>query len=76
MTPEQIRILKQIADLIVQAIAETGKVGMPAGTLYAALMAQGCTMSMFDQIMAGLVSAKKVEKRGQLYFAITSGGYA
>lgn len=62
-------ILKAICDAIIESVKAGGPLGTPGGTLYAALMAQGCTLQQFEQIMAALVSAGKLEKRGELYFA-------
>jgi hypothetical protein len=68
MTTEQIQILKQVCDAIVDIVRQSGPKGTPAGTMYAALMTQGCTMNQFEQIMGGLVRAGQLRKVGQLYF--------
>lgn len=68
MTPQQIALLRQIADAITDAVAAAGSFGAPSGTLYAALMAQGCTLNQYEQIMAGLVRAGRLTQSGHLYF--------
>jgi hypothetical protein len=64
------RALHAIADSVVDAVKVAGDHGAPGGVLYAALMRYGCTLEHFEQIMGALVVAKKVVKRGQLYFAV------
>ena len=60
--------LKMVADAIVEAVRAGGRLGTPGGTLYAALMAYGCTLEQFEQIMSSLVTCRLLEKRGDLYF--------
>lgn len=67
--PDVAGILKAICDSIVEAVAVGGTLGVPGGTLYAALMTQGCTLAQFEAIMGALVAAGKLDKRGELYFA-------
>jgi hypothetical protein len=69
MTIEQIKVLRAIGDVIVEAVAESGKLGAPGGPIYAALMPMGITLEQYEGIMAGLVTARKLRKQGQLYFA-------
>jgi len=57
-----------VCDAVIDSVAAGGKLGTPAGTLYAALMTQGCTLEQFDRLMGGLVDIGKLEKRGDLYF--------
>ena len=68
MTIEQITALRSIARAIIETVQQSGPLGAPGGHLYAALMAQGCTLNQFEQIMSGLVDAGKLEKRGECYF--------
>jgi hypothetical protein len=42
--------------------------GAPAGPIYAALMAQGCTLEQFEQLMGVLVETGRLRKQGHLYF--------
>ena len=65
-----VRALVAITNIIVDVVRSSGTEGAPGGVLYAALMRYGCTLEQFEQIMGALVIAKKVTKRGQLYFAV------
>jgi hypothetical protein len=67
MTAEQIKALRALADAVIEAVRAAGPLGAPRGTLYAALMQCGCTLSQFEQIMSGLCLAGKLVKRGQCY---------
>jgi hypothetical protein len=68
MTPDQIKALKAVADAIIETVRSAGPLGAPAGHIYAALMAQGCTLQQFEGIMGGLVRANMLRKDGDLYF--------
>lgn len=57
-----------IGDAIIESVSAAGAMGCPGGTLYAALMSQGCSLERFEMIMGALVNVGKLEKRGQLYF--------
>lgn len=57
-----------VLEIIVEAVREGGPLGVPGGTLYAALMAYGCTYSTFEAMMGALVSERKLVKKGQHYF--------
>jgi hypothetical protein len=63
------RALIAVCDAIVEAIKAAGDDGAPGGVLYAALMTHGMTLSQFEYVMNALVRAKRVTRRGQLYFA-------
>lgn len=62
------RGIATVLELIVEAVKESGAHGMPGGSLYAALMAYGCSFSMYEELMAVLLREGRVVKRGQLYF--------
>jgi hypothetical protein len=53
-------------------VRAAGSLGAPGGVIYAALMGQGCTLSQFESLMAGLVRAGKLRRDGDLYF-VTEG---
>lgn len=55
------------------AACEATPNGTPGGTLYAALMAQGCTLPQFERVMGALVGAGVLQKRGECY-RITGAG--
>ncbi len=57
-----------VLEIIVEAVKEGGPLGVPGGHLYAALMAYGCSLSLFERMMEVLVEEGKLTKRGQLYF--------
>lgn len=76
MTPEQLQALRQIAGVILDAVKVAGPLGAPGGVLYSALMAHGCTLHQFEQIMAGLVRAGMVCRDGELYFSPVEGSNA
>ena len=59
--------IRQIADAIVDTVREAGPMGAPGGVMYAALMAHGCTLSQFEQLMAGLVSVGRLTKHDECY---------
>ena len=72
LTPEQIRALRAICDAVVDEVRAGGSLGAPGGVIYAALMGQGCTLSQFESLMAGLVRGGKLRRDGDLYF-VTEG---
>lgn len=59
-----------LANAVVDAVRGAGSMGAPAGTLYAALMAHGCTLAQFESLMAGLVRVGRLTQAGHLYRAI------
>jgi hypothetical protein len=73
MTTEQVNALRSVANAIIETVKLSGPLGAPGGHLYAALMASGCSLHQFEQIMAGLVSAKMLTKTGECY-TVTEGG--
>lgn len=66
--------LKAVCDAVLASVKAAGSLGAPAGTLYAALMAYGCTLEQFESIMGALVRIGMLKKRGHLYFAGDSNG--
>lgn len=69
-TQEQASALRAVLDGIVDACKAAGAMGAPGGVLYAALMAQGCTLSQFHSLMGALQRAGKLVKRGECYHAV------
>ena len=67
MTAAQVKALRAVADAITDTVREAGPFGAPGGVIYAALMAHGCTLHQFQQIMAGLVQAGRLTREGDLY---------
>lgn len=72
MNAQQARLLRAIADAILDAVKAGGPMGTPGGTLYAVLMAHGATLQQYEGIMAGLVQAGMLRKSGNLYFLADS----
>lgn len=60
--------LAAVLEIIVDAVKEAEPHGMPGGMLYSALMAFGCSYSMYEDLMGVLIREGKLTKRGQLYF--------
>lgn len=70
MTTQQMQALGRVCQAILETI-RCSPDGAPGGHLYAALMAHGCTLIQFESIMAGLVQAGAITKRGECYHATT-----
>lgn len=69
---QQAKALAAILNIIVDTVKDAGPMGAPSGPMYAALMAQGCTLSQYQSLMSALVRAGKLTQRGNLYFAATT----
>lgn len=69
MTSTQANALKMICDAVIDSVKAAGPLGAPSGTLYAALMAYGCSLNQYESLMRALVNVGKLEQRGNLYFA-------
>ena len=69
MTLQQAKALQTVAKGIIEAC----KTFAPGGVIYAALMAQGCTLNQFEQIMGRLVNAGMLVKDGDCYTATDKG---
>lgn len=73
MTTEQAQALRTIAGIIVDAVRAAGALGAPGGHIYAALMAHGCSLHQYQQIMSGLVRAGVLRQSGDCYFISAKG---
>ena len=73
MTREQAQALQRIAAVVIEACDAAGSLGAPSGVLYAGLMAQGCTLSQYQQITDGLVRAGMLTRAGHLLHATDKG---
>jgi hypothetical protein len=67
MNQEQIKLLRMVADAILASVKAAGPLGATGGIIYAALMAHGCTLHQFEQIMGGMVRAGLLTQHGHLY---------
>lgn len=56
MTPTQIRALATVSLGVIEAVEVAGEQGAPGGVLYAAMQAQGASLSQFQGIMRTLVN--------------------
>lgn len=54
MTPTQVRAVAQVSMGVLEAVEVAGDQGAPGGVLYAAMQAQGATLSQFQGIMGAL----------------------
>ncbi len=71
MTATQIDAIRRVAGIIIEAVSEADPtIGSPGGHIYAALMAHGCTIHQYEQLMSGLVRAGKLRKSGECYFVV------
>ena len=68
-TDEQHRAIKMLADALTDSVRMAGTLGVPGGTLYAALMAHGVDLHLFEAMMDSLVRLGRVRRSGYLYFA-------
>lgn len=63
-TKEMNKIMAGVAIKIIKSVADTIKEAkrVPAGTIYAALMTQGCTIQQYEQIESVLTGSGIVRK--------------
>ena len=73
MTSDQMKLLRVVVTAILEAIHASGPSGAPAGVLYAALMAYGCTLQQFQSVMGSLERIGLVRRDGLLYFVSSRG---
>ena len=69
-TQEERAAVLQVANAVIEAVKAAGDQGAPGGVIYAALMAQGCSLEQYEVLMGTLVSVGKLRKSGQLYYAV------
>jgi hypothetical protein len=73
LTTSQIAAAQRIGLHILDAIDEAGELGAPSGVMYAALMAQGCSLQQYQSIMAPLERRGFVTVDGDCYFMTAAG---
>jgi hypothetical protein len=56
MSPTQVRALAQVSLGVLEAVEASGDQGAPGGVLYAAMQAQGATLTQFESIMRTLTN--------------------
>jgi predicted methyltransferase len=64
-----------LARILRAVLLAIGPEGAPEGTLYAAMMAQGCTLEQFESIIRSLEKAGLIESRAH-FVTITEAGRA
>ncbi len=64
--------LAQLLQAICDAVATGGEHGVPGGTLYASLMAAGCSLQQFQTLMDLLVQMGRLRRKGHLYYTTTA----
>lgn len=69
MQANAVDVIKAVCGAVIEAVEVAGDHGAPGGVLYAALMGH-MSLSTFEGLMAALVKAGKLTKRGQLYFVV------
>lgn len=70
-TQQTVNALQQICNGVIEVCASDQPI--PGGTIYAALMTQGCTITQYEQLMAALVHAGMIEQKGLCYIATAAG---
>lgn len=55
MTQTQAQVARLVARVIVQAVSESGRRGLPSGHLYATLSSHGCTIDQYNSFIESLV---------------------
>ena len=66
---QAVKALTMLVDSVVEAVREAGTPGLPSGPLYAILSSQGVSLATYQLLMNALVSAGKITRRGDCYFA-------
>ncbi len=68
------KALAVVLDALEDAVKTSGRNGAPGGVLYAAVMTYGFDLQQFQTMMDALVRAKRLIRRGQLYFTPENAG--
>jgi predicted transcriptional regulator len=69
-TPQAKRTALQIANAVLETVNEAGENGAPAGVMYAAFMAHGMSLAMFEAVTEALVDAGKIVKRNNCFYPV------
>lgn len=67
MNEQQRNAVRAIARAVVSATIAAEPLGAPGGTIYAALMAQGCTFNQYVSLMGSIERAGLISKHGECY---------
>lgn len=69
MTDQQARVLKIVANAIVEILKEFPH-GAPSGLVFAALQQHGCTIGQYQGLIGGMKIAGMIKQDGDLLFAV------
>lgn len=67
LSQKQVAVLQMVCGAVKEAVEAAGSLGAPGGVLYAGMMSQGCTLRQFEGIMAGMMKAGILVKKGECY---------
>lgn len=65
---EILKAIAVIATAIEEAVKEAGPMGAPSGVIYAAVMATGISLDMYNAIIKAMINEKKITQKGYLLF--------
>lgn len=66
LTPEQVRAIKALADIIEDTARDSMPIGAPSGVIYAALMGAGVSLQVYQSILSTMVAAGRVTVENDL----------
>lgn len=66
---QAVAALRLLLSSIREAVREAGPLGIRSGTLYAMLMTHGCSIGVYEQVIAALEEAGQIRRRGHLLLA-------
>ena len=72
MTPTQVRAIAQVSLGVLEAVEAAGDQGAPGGVLYAAMQAQGATLTQFQSLMGTLTRPGYLVLDGNCYRSTSS----
>lgn len=65
---DQLVAVARISIAVLDSVEEAGEIGAPAGPLYAAMQAQGATLSQFQSLMGTLTRPAYLALEDDCYF--------
>ena len=70
---QQIKAMQTVIHGVLDAVAAGGPMGAPAGIMYAAMAASGCTLDQFDMITQAVCRAGLISRDGDLFHLLPAG---
>lgn len=67
------RALAKLGLGVLEAAHDSGDIGAPSGTIYAAMMAHGATFNQFQTFMQGLTSRGMLTESGNCFYITEAG---